>query len=156
MARSYIVCLLVASFLVSACNRDTKQRSYTAFIACTKEAGFRALDNEYANPRVFPPWLEHVASLKSQLGNYVFVMFVTREEALARARQRVHAAITTLGPAPQSVSGVESLVAGSGSGRAVLRQLRMMPRCAGASDERRATATAPRVRRATGSNPYGP
>ena len=108
MARSCIVCLLAASFLVSACDEDPKQRSNSAFIACTKRVGFRAFNDDNANARLFPPWLEHVATLQSPLANYVVVMFVTREEALARAKQRVHAAITTLGPAPQSVSGVES------------------------------------------------
>jgi hypothetical protein len=126
MARSCIVCLLIASFLVSACNEEPKQRSYSAFVACTKKAGFRAFDDDNANRRLFPPWLEDVATLKSPLGNYVVVMFVTREEALARARQRVHAAITTLGPAPQKVSAESNrLVAVSGSGRAVRRQLKI-------------------------------
>jgi hypothetical protein len=109
-SRVCIVLLLAVTLLLSGCNATSKQRSYSAFIACIRTAGFRFLEEDTSprNRRLFPSWLEDVANLMSPHGNYVIVMFVTAEEARARAMQRVQRAITTLGPPPRGGSGVQS------------------------------------------------
>jgi hypothetical protein len=107
---TFVALFLVLLLLASGCG-ETKQRTYSAFIACGREAGFRPQGNElFASSRArLPVWLEDVAELKSPHGNYAIVMFVSTEEARARARQRVNAAMTSLGPPPSGTAGgVES------------------------------------------------
>jgi hypothetical protein len=101
-----VPCLLAVSF-VTGCG--DKQRSYADFVACTKKVGFHAVPQEIpTRSQLGLPWLEHVADLQSPGGNYVIVMFVSADEARARARQRLKAAITTVGRQPRTVNGVES------------------------------------------------
>jgi hypothetical protein len=106
VSRLRIGCLLVVWLLVSACGEQPKQRPYSAFIACTQNAGFRAYD-QGLNRRRLPSWLEHVANLKSPHRNHVIVTFVTADEARARARQQARAAITAAGP-PRGHDRLES------------------------------------------------
>jgi hypothetical protein len=109
--RSTLVALfLIFPLLASGCG-ETKQRTYSAFIACMREAGFRPHGNELitTSRARLPAWLDNVAELESPHGNYAIVMFVSTEEARARAGQRVNAAMTSLGQPPsRTVGGVES------------------------------------------------
>lgn len=110
MRSTYVALLLLFPLVASGCG-ETKQRTYSAFIACMREAGFRPQDNELleSSRARLPAWLDNVADLKSPHGNYTVVMFVSTEEARARARQRANAAMSSLGPPPSGTAGaVES------------------------------------------------
>jgi hypothetical protein len=122
VSRGYVVFLLAVLFLASGCNEESKQRSYAAFIACAEIAGFQALGDDTTG-HLLPSWLEHIANLKSPQRNDVIVMFVTEEEALARAKQRARTAITAAGGLPrEATTDFDPPVGVSGSGRAVLQQ----------------------------------
>jgi len=109
--RSTLVAVfLIFPLLASGCG-ETKQRTYSAFIACMREADFRPQGDElFRSSRArLPVWLDNVAELESPHGNYAIVMFVSTEEARARAGQRVAAAVASLGRPPYgTVGGVES------------------------------------------------
>jgi len=102
--------LFLIFLLASGCG-GPKQRTYSAFIACMRQADFRPQGDElFRSSRArLPAWLDNVAELESPHGNYAIAMFVSTEEARARARQRVAAAVASLGRPPSgTVAGVES------------------------------------------------
>jgi hypothetical protein len=107
---TFVALLLIVPLLASGCG-ETKQRSYSAFIACMRDAGFQPQGDQLleSSRARLPAWLDDVAELKSRHGNYVIVMFVSADEARARARQRASAAIDSLGSPPSgTVVGVKS------------------------------------------------